>query len=64
MTLVRPPFKEYYDGKSSSDRIGPMKMHPPRECILLVSIPSVLVFSGSMEKDRTGTVHGGAIVGV
>src|ERR1700678_4046416 len=44
MALVRPPFKEYHDGKSRTKQDWPYEMHPPRERISLVSIPSVLIF--------------------
>jgi hypothetical protein len=41
---VRPPFKEYYDGKSGTE-LALWEMHSPCERISLVSIPFVLLSS-------------------
>jgi hypothetical protein len=57
MALVRRPFKEYYDGKSGTDRIGPIEMHPPCQRISLVSIPFVPAFSKENHSSRTFLDH-------
>jgi hypothetical protein len=40
-------------GKSRTDKIGSIKMHPPRQRISLVSIPFVLLFSAFLRARTT-----------